>query len=78
MPIPNSQSIPSSNPCPLVTINFLRCNEDPAQPKINLTKINDGEGDGTPLQSSCLENPTDGGAWWAAVYWVTQCWTRLK
>ena len=37
-----------------------------------------GEGNGTPLQYSCLENPTDGGAWWAAVYGVTQSWTRLK
>ena len=31
-----------------------------------------------PLQCSCLENPKDGGAWWAAVYGVTQSWTRLK
>ena len=31
-----------------------------------------GEGDDTPLQYSCLENPRDGGAWWAAVYGVTQ------
>ena len=31
-----------------------------------------------PLQCSCLENPGDGGAWWAAVYGVTQSWTRLK
>ena len=30
-----------------------------------------GEGNGTPLQCSCLENPRDGGAWWAAVYGVT-------
>ena len=30
------------------------------------------------LQCSCLENPRDGGAWWAAVYGVTQSWTRLK
>ena len=37
-----------------------------------------GEGNGTPLQYSCLENPMDGGAWWAAVYGVTQSWTRLK
>ena len=36
------------------------------------------EGDGTPLQYSCLENPRDGGAWWAAVYGVAQSWTRLK
>ena len=31
-----------------------------------------GEGNGTPLQYSCLENPRDGGAWWAAVYGVAQ------
>ena len=37
-----------------------------------------GEGNGTPLQCSCLENPGDGGAWWAAVYGVTQSRTRLK
>ena len=37
-----------------------------------------GEGNGNPLQCSCLENPRDGGAWWAAVYGVEQSWTRLK
>ena len=37
-----------------------------------------GEGNGIPLQCSCLENPRDSGAWWAAVYGVTQSWTRLK
>ena len=37
-----------------------------------------GEGNGNPLQCSCLENPRDGGAWWAAVSGVTQSWTRLK
>ena len=37
-----------------------------------------GEGDGTPLQYSCLENPMDGGAWWAAVHGVAQGWTQLK
>ena len=37
-----------------------------------------GEGNGNPLQCSCLENPRDRGAWWAAVYGVTQSWTRLK
>ena len=37
-----------------------------------------GEGYGNPLQCSCLENPRDGGAWWAAVYGVTQSQTRLK
>ena len=37
-----------------------------------------GEGNGTPLQYSCLENPMDGGAWWAAVYGVAQSRTQLK
>ena len=37
-----------------------------------------GEGNGDPLQCSCLENPRDGGAWWAAVYGVAQSPTRLK
>ena len=37
-----------------------------------------GEGNGNPLQCSCLENPRDGGAWRAAVYGVTQSRTRLK
>ena len=37
-----------------------------------------GEGNGNPLQCSCLENPRDGGAWWAAIYGVTQSQTRLK
>ena len=37
-----------------------------------------GGGNGNPLQYSCLENPRDGGAWWAAVYEVAQSRTRLK
>ena len=37
-----------------------------------------GEGNGNPLQYSCLENPRDGGAWWAAVYGVAQSRKRLK
>ena len=37
-----------------------------------------GEGNGNPLQCSCLENPRDGGAWWAAVYGVAHSWTWLK
>ena len=37
-----------------------------------------GEGNGNPLQYSCLDNPSDRGAWWAAVYGVTQSWTQLK
>ena len=37
-----------------------------------------GEGNGNPLQCSCLENPRDGGAWWAAVYGVAQNQTQQK
>ena len=37
-----------------------------------------GEGNGNPLQCSCLENPRDGEVWWAAVSGVAQSWTRLK
>ena len=37
-----------------------------------------GEGNGNPLQCSCLENPRDSGAWWAAIYGVTQSRTRLN
>ena len=37
-----------------------------------------GEGNGNPLQCSCLENPRDGGAWWAAIYGVAQSRTQLK
>ena len=37
-----------------------------------------GEDNGNPLQYSCLENPMEGGAWWAAVYEVAQSWTRLN
>ena len=36
-----------------------------------------GEGNGNPLQYSCLENPMDRGAWWAAVHGVSKSWTRL-
>ena len=37
-----------------------------------------GEGNGTPLQYSCLENPMDRRAWWAAVHGVAESWTRLS
>ena len=42
-----------------------------------LVLVNIGEGNGTPLQYSCLENPMDGGAWWAAVHGVTKSQTWL-
>ena len=48
-------------------------------PKINpCTYGHLGEGNGNPLQCSCLENPRDGGAWWVAIYGVAQSRTRLK
>ena len=37
-----------------------------------------GEGNGNPLQYSCLENPMDGGAWWATVHGVAKSWTRVS
>ena len=37
-----------------------------------------GEGNGNPLQYSCLENPMDGGAWWAAVHGLAKSRTRLR
>ena len=39
--------------------------------------VSHGEGNGTPLQYSCLENPMDGGAWWAAIYGVGHDWSNL-
>ena len=53
-----------------------------AQSRTQLKQLNMraciGEGNGNPLQGSCLENPRDRGAWWAAVYGVAQSRTRLK
>ena len=43
-----------------------------------MLQVSYGEGNGNPLQYSCLENPRDGGAWWAAVHGVTKSWTRLS
>ena len=39
---------------------------------IVISNLLSGEGNGNPLQCSCLENPKDGGAWWAAIYGVAQ------
>ena len=43
-----------------------------------ITFINIGEGNGNPLQYSCLENPMDGGAWWAAVHGISRCQTTTE
>ena len=48
------------------------------QSYLHVHVLSHAEGNGTPLQYSCLENPMGGGAWWAAVYEVAQSWTRLK
>ena len=45
---------------------------------LRASKITVGEGNGTPLQHSCLENPMDGEAWWATVHGVAKSRTRLK
>ena len=45
---------------------------------LDLTSPTVGEGNGSPLQYSCLENPMDGGAWWAAVHGVAKSQTRLN
>ena len=45
---------------------------------LDIVRDGHGEGNGTPLQYSCLENSMDGEAWWAAVHGVTQSWTQLK
>ena len=45
---------------------------------LETSRANFGEGNGTPLQYSCLENPMDGGAWWAAVHGVAKSRTRLS
>ena len=44
----------------------------------NQTEHKTGEGNGTPLQYSCLENPMERGAWWAAVHGVSKSWTPLS
>ena len=46
--------------------------------ELDTTEHKHGEGNGTPLRYSCLENPMDGGAWWAAVHGVAKSWIRLS
>ena len=52
--------------------------KEDAERKLKGTAGSYGEGNDNPLQCSCLENPRDGGAWWAAVYGVAQSQTQLK
>ena len=79
-----------SNSCPLnqwcyLTISFSATlfsfclRSFPASGYFPMTQLfTSGEGNGNPLQCSCLENPRDGRAWWAAIYGVPQSQTRLK
>ena len=48
------------------------------QELLSFIQSHSGEGTGDPLQYSCLENPMDGGAWWAAVHGIEKSWTRLS
>ena len=63
----------TEEPGGLQTMGSLRVGHDQGT---SLSRI--GEGNGNPLQCSCLENPRDGGAWWEADYGVAQSRTRLK
>ena len=59
-------------------IGWARGTEGGRRKKKNNLKWQHGEGNGNPLQCSCLENPRDGGAWWATVRGVTKSQTRLS
>ena len=61
----------------LQSMGWLRVRHDWAT-SLSLSLSCIGEGNGNPLQCSCLENPRDEGAWWAAIYGVAQSRTRLK
>ena len=65
----------TEEPAGLQSMGSLRVRHDWAT-SLSLSCI--GEGNGHPLQCFCLYNPSDGGAWRAAVYGITQSWTRLK
>ena len=67
----------TEEPARLQSMGSLRVGHDWAT-SLSLFTSCIGEGNGNPLQCSCLENPRDGGAWWAAIYGVAQSWTRLK
>ena len=67
----------TEEPSRLWSMGSLRIEQDRAT-SLSLFISCIGEGNGNPLQYSCLENPRDGGAWWAAVYGVAQSWTRLS
>ena len=68
----------AEEPGRLQSMGLRRVGHDWATERLHFSLSCIGEGNGNPLQCSCLENPRDRGAWWAAVYGVTQSWTRLK
>ena len=67
----------TEEPGRLQSMGLLRVRHDWAT-SLPLFTFMHGEGSGNPLQCSCLENPRDGGAWWASVCGVAQSWTGLK
>ena len=52
--------------------------EPTGQQSMQLRRVRHYYGNGSPLQYACLENPMDGGAWWAAVHGVAESWTQLS
>ena len=66
-------------PLPLPVISHGNREPQAGSERLKIRRHRDlGEGHGNPLQCSCLENPRDGGAWWAAIYGVAQSQARLK
>ena len=65
----------------LYSVPFLfpmKCNVGLENETLCKVSVLDGEGNGNPLQYSCLENPMDRGVWWAIVRGVTKSWTQLS
>ena len=65
---------------PLLPSHLLKSSQSTGLSSVCFThgSVYTGEGNGTPLQSSCLDNPMDGGVWWAAVHGISKSWTRLS
>ena len=61
-----------------VVINIIMGAQVGIQIEISFKKLLGREGNSTPLRYSCLENPMDGGAWWAAVHGVAKSWAQLS